>query len=90
MGGSLLTLYGLTRKGIAKPVLSSAGLVLTARGVTNLDTRSLLGLGMGENGIKVQKAINIFAPVDEVYRFWRDFANFHLFMDHVREISVRG
>jgi len=90
VGGSLLTLYGLTRKGIAKPVLSSAGLVLTARGVTNLDTRSLLGLSMGENGIKVQKAINIFAPIDEVYRFWRNFENFHLFMDHVREISVQG
>ena len=32
VGGSLLTLYGLTRKGVAKPVLSTAGLVLTARG----------------------------------------------------------
>ena len=38
VGGSLLTLYGLTRRGVAKPVLSTAGLVLTARGVTNLDT----------------------------------------------------
>ncbi len=88
VGGSLLTLYGLTRRGLVKPVLSTAGLVLTARGVTNLDTRSLLGLGMGENGIKVTKTINIFAPVDEVYRFWRNFENFPLFMNHVTEISV--
>lgn len=90
VGGSLLTLYGLTRKGVAKPVLSTAGLVLTARGVTNLDTRSLLGFGMGENGIRVNKSINIFAPVDEVYNFWRNFENFHLFMDHVKEIRVDG
>ena len=89
VGGSLLTLYGLTRKGVAKPVLSTAGLVLTARGVTNLDTRSLLGLGMGENAIRVNKAINIFAPIDEVYRFWRNFENFHLFMEHVKEITTR-
>jgi uncharacterized membrane protein len=88
VGGSLLTLYGLTRKGLAKPVLGTAGLVLTARGMTNLDTRALLGLGMGENGIRVQKTITIFAPVDEVYRFWRDFENFALFMSHVKEISV--
>ena len=88
VGGSLLTLYGLTRKGVAKPVLSTAGLVLTARGVTNLDTRSLLGLGMGENGIKVQKAININAPIDEVYRFWRNFENFPRFMNHVKEIRM--
>ena len=89
VGGSLLTLYGLTRRGVAKPVLSTAGLVLTARGVTNLDTRSLLGLGMGENGIRVNKAINIFAPIDEVYRFWRNFENFPLFMNHVKEVMVR-
>jgi len=90
VGGSLLTLYGLTRKGVAKPVLSTAGLVLTARGMTNLDTRSLLGLSLGENAIRVQKAINIFAPIDEVYQFWRNFENFPLFMNHVREISVQG
>jgi uncharacterized membrane protein len=89
VGGSLLTLYGLTRGGMAKPVLSTAGLVLTARGVTNLDTRSLLGLGLGENAIRANKAINIFAPVDEVYRFWRNFENFPLFMNHVKEITVR-
>jgi uncharacterized membrane protein len=89
VGGSLLTLYGLTRKGVAKPVLSTAGLVLTARGMTNLDTRSLLGMGTGENGIRVNKSINIFAPIDEVYQFWRNFENFHLFMNHVQEITTR-
>ena len=90
VGGSLLTLYGLTRKGIAKPVLSTAGMVLTARGMTNLDTRSLLGLSGGENGIRVNKAINIFAPIDEVYQFWHNFENFPLFMNHVKEISTQG
>ncbi|HSB01994.1 MAG TPA: SRPBCC family protein [Anaerolineales bacterium] len=89
VGGSLLTLYGLTRRGIVKPVLSTAGLVLATRGVTNLDTRSLLGLGLGENGIRVNKSIIIFAPIDEVYRFWRNFENFPLFMNHVKEILVR-
>lgn len=90
VGGSLLTLYGLTRRGVAKPVLSTAGLVLTARGVTNLDTRSLLGLSGGEDGIRVNKAINIFAPIDEVYQFWRNFENFPLFMNHVKEITVQN
>ena len=90
VGGSLLTLYGLTRRGVAKPVLSTAGMVLTARGLTNLDTRSLLGMSSGENGIRVNKAINIFAPIDEVYQFWRNFENFPLFMNHVKEITTRG
>ena len=89
-GGSLLTLYGLRRRGLAKPVLSTAGLVLATRGVANLDTRSLLGLGTEENAIKVHKTININAPVDEVYQFWHDFGNFHLFMNHVKEITTQG
>jgi uncharacterized membrane protein len=89
VGGSLLTLYGLTRRGVAKPVLSTAGMVLTARGLTNLDTRSILGLSSGENGIRVNKAINIFAPIDEVYQFWRNFENFPLFMNHVKQITTQ-
>jgi uncharacterized membrane protein len=88
VGGSLLTLYGLRRSGLTKPLLSTAGLIITARSVTNMDTRSLLGVG-GENLIKVRKAINIDAPIDEVYQFWRNFENFKLFMNHVKEITVQ-
>jgi len=90
VGGSLLTLYGLKRKGVTKPLLSTAGLILTARGVTNMGTRSLLGLKAAEDAIKVRKAINIEAPIDEVYQFWHNFENFHLFMNHVKEITVQG
>ena len=90
VGGSLLTLYGLKRKGLSGPVLSTAGLLLTARGMTNLDTNSLLGLGTRGNGIRVQKTVNINAPIDEVYRFWHNFENFPLFMDHVKEVTVQN
>jgi uncharacterized membrane protein len=89
VGGSLLTLYGLTRRGVTKPVLSTAGLVLTARGLTNLDTRTLLGLSSAEDGIRVNKAINIFAPIDVVYHFWHNFENFPLFMNHVKSIEAQ-
>jgi uncharacterized membrane protein/gas vesicle protein len=90
VGGSLLTLYGLRRRGLAKPVLSTAGLLLAARGMTNMDTSSLLGISTAGNGIRVQKTININAPIDEVYRFWHNFENFPLFMDHVKEVSVQN
>jgi uncharacterized membrane protein len=88
VAGGLITLYGLTRRGLAKPVLTTAGLALTTRGLTNMDTRSLLG--MGEHGIRANKSINIDAPIDEVYRFWHDFAHFPRFMNHVKEITVQG
>jgi len=89
-GGGLLALYGLTRRGLIGTGLSAAGLALTARGVTNLDTRSLLGLGLGDNGIQVNKAINIDAPIDEVYQFWSNFENFPLFMQHVQSIQAQN
>lgn len=89
-GGGLLALYGLTRRGIIGTGLSAAGLVMTARSVTNLDTRSLLGLGLGENAIQVNKAININAPIDEVYRFWSKYENFPLFMNHVKSIQTQN
>lgn len=90
VGGSLLTLYGLRRRGLTKPLLSTAGLILTTRSITNMDTRSMLGMGLGENAIRVRKAINIDAPIDEVYQFWRNFDNFKLFMEHVKEITTEG
>lgn len=89
VGGSLLTLYGLRRKGLSKPLLSTAGLILTTRSVTNRDPKDLLGLG-AEHAFQIRKAININAPVDEVYQFWRNFENFKLFMEHVKEITVQG
>lgn len=89
VGGSLLTLYGLKRKGLSKPLLSAAGLLLTTRSMINQDAKLMLGLGQAENAFKVRKAININAPIDEVYRFWRNFENFKGFMDHVKEISVQ-
>jgi uncharacterized membrane protein len=89
VGGSLLTLYGMKRSGFSKPLLSTAGLLLTTRSLVNKDTKSMLGMGTAENGFKVRKAININAPIDEVYQFWHNFENFSLFMEHVKQVSVQ-
>lgn len=89
VGGSLLTLYGLKRKGLSRSLFSTAGLLLTTRSVINKDTMTLLGISPSGHGFKIRKAININAPIDEVYRFWHNFENFKLFMYHVKQISVQ-
>ena len=38
-------------------------------------------------GIKVRKAITINLPPEEVYRFWRDFANLPRFMRHLQSVE---
>ncbi len=96
VGGGTLALYGMARKGIVGPALSLTGLYLAARSVTNQQLSALLGMsetgfaGAGENAIHVNKAINIDAPIDQVYQFWANFENFPLFMEHVKEITTQG
>jgi len=39
-------------------------------------------------GIEVKRAITVYAPQDEVYRFWRDFENLPRFMEHLEPVQV--
>lgn len=90
LSGAALAAYGLSRRGLIGTTLSLAGLGLAARGVTNIELKRLIGLGGGRRAVDIQKAINIQAPVNEVYEFWSRFENFPRFMAHVEEVSDRG
>jgi uncharacterized membrane protein len=90
LGGGVLSIYGMSRRGLIGTSLSLLGLGLAARGVTNIELKRLLGLGGGRRAIDVQKAININAPVEEVYEIWSHFENFPRFMAHVQEIRDLG
>ncbi|HXH24026.1 MAG TPA: SRPBCC family protein [Vicinamibacterales bacterium] len=50
------------------------------------DTRQQLG---GARGIRVEEAVTVSRPVDEVFRFWRDFENLPRFMQHLESVAVR-
>jgi uncharacterized membrane protein len=39
-------------------------------------------------GVKVEKSITVNLPVQEVYRFWRNFENLPRFMDHLESVNV--
>jgi uncharacterized membrane protein len=39
-------------------------------------------------GVKVEHAVTVNAPVEAVYRFWRDFSKLPQFMEHVRSVEV--
>jgi uncharacterized membrane protein len=38
--------------------------------------------------IEVRRAITIWAPLDQVYQFWRDFENLPRFMQHLESVRV--
>src|SRR5262249_45136416 len=70
--------------------LGTVGAGLFTRSATNLDMKTLLGVGRDRSPIKVQKTINIHAPVEEVFGFWTDYQNFPRFMSNVREARPTG
>src|SRR5262249_5241078 len=64
-GGALMT-HCLARRDPVSITLGAAGFGLLMRSVTNLELKSLLGVGRARRAIKVRKTIKIHAPIEEV------------------------
>lgn len=90
VGGSALLAVALLRRDLPSVVGGAAGLALGARGITNVPTRRLIGVGAGRRAVDVQKDININAPVESVFNFFSKYQNFPHFMANVREVRELG
>ncbi len=99
-GAGLLYLASRRRRGGRGSQLMAAGVL--ARGVTGSCAvkRALVGDGDsrtetqralgGPAGIHVRESVIVARPVDEVYRFWRDFDNLARFLQHVERVDDLG
>jgi uncharacterized membrane protein len=102
LSGVALALYGLSRRTPGGAGLALAGAGLLYRGGTgHCMTYQALGVSTarrhstrralaGPRGIKVVRAITIDRPLDEVYRFWRNFENLPRFMRHLESVRETG
>lgn len=88
--GGALVAFGATRRAPLACVLGTVGLGLAVRGLTNLETKRLLGIGAGRRAVDIQKTITIQRPVEEVFRFWSNIENFPRFMSHLKEVRDLG
>jgi len=88
--GGAMAAAGIGRRGIAGPLMTTMGLALVTRCVTNMEFSRLFGIGGGRRGICIQKSIEIHAPVEQVYGFWTRFENFPRFMSHLKEVRDLG
>ena len=88
--GSMLIFSGIRRGGFFGTLAGAAGIFLLTRATTNMDARRLVGVGVGARTVDVRKTLTIGAPVEEVFEFWRHFANFSKFMSHVKEVRDLG
>jgi len=99
VGGGLLLLFGVSRRGrlgIAAAVGGGALMYRAARGHSQIYE----ALGLDETpvhvarvtslaqrrGVTVRRTISINKPAEEVYAFWRDFENLPRFMRHLESV----
>jgi uncharacterized membrane protein len=83
MSGGALLVYGLKRRSLGGALLSVVG--------GGLVYRAALGRGPSLThvpGPLVDRCVTINRPVDEVYRFWRNFENLPRFMHHLLSVTV--
>jgi uncharacterized membrane protein len=90
LGGGALIANCLARRDPVSMALSTVGFGLLMRGATNMEMKSLLGVGHDCRPIEVQKTININAPVERVFEYWTNYQNFPHFMSNVREVRPTG
>jgi len=103
VGGGLLLLFGVSRRGrlgIAAAVGGGALMYRAARGHSQIYE----ALGLEETpvhvarvtslaqrrGVTVRRTISINKPAEEVYAFWRDFENLPRFMRHLESVTTDG
>jgi uncharacterized membrane protein len=88
--GCALLLRGLIKGGIGGLASRLGGMALLLRSTSNRELRELVGVGCDAHLIELDKTIHIDAPVESVYAFWTNYANFPRFMRHVKQVQERG
>ncbi len=101
LGGSALTLFGLSRRSVGGLALAAIGGSLVYRGVTGhcsvyqtlgIDTRPELAPSTSVragHGIKVEESVIINRDAATLYRYWRNLENLGRFMQHLERVEQR-
>jgi len=100
ISGGALTIYGLRRRTPGGLLLTLAGAALLHRGTTgHCNTYQAFGITTAEKNddaapvardVHIEKSITIDKPVEDLYRFWREFENLPRFMKHLESVSRVG
>jgi len=91
IGGGALALAGLRERSLRGVLLALAGGGLAYHGASSdksLQERVVEATGL-ENSLRVEKSVTIINKTpEELYSFWRNFANLPSFMKHLQRVDV--
>jgi uncharacterized membrane protein len=102
LGGGALGVYGLSRGDLGGLGLAALGGALIYRGMTgHCNLYGALGISTSGphgpatsvpagHGVKVDESVTINRPVEDVYRFWRNFENLSRFMHYLDCVKDLG
>jgi uncharacterized membrane protein len=102
VAGTAVAAYGLARRSISGLAVAGFGSALVWRGATgHCSVYEALGLSTHNEsedgrqvsvpygrGIRVEKSVTVNAPPDQLYKFWRNFENLPLFMQHLESVKM--
>jgi len=75
------------QRGAMALLVSSVGIAALSRAITNQDLTQLFG-SLVLPVLRMSRTVRVNAPVDDVFRFWKDFRNYPNFMSYIREVSI--
>jgi uncharacterized membrane protein len=90
VGGTVLLARGLRQGGFRGMASGAIGTAILLRAATNMELKRALGADAAHRTVEIEKAVNVHAPVPDVYAFWSHYANFPRFMTHLREVRDLG
>ncbi|HEX5439107.1 MAG TPA: SRPBCC family protein [Gemmatimonadaceae bacterium] len=85
-GGGALAFYGVRNEGAMAAVVGLMGLGMVTRASTDVGVRQLTRLAPGRRTQTLREAINVAAPLDMVFAFWKDPGRLSRVVSHVREV----
>lgn len=100
IGGTMLTLLGLSRKGSSGAVMTLIGGGLALRGLSGFSPLyEALGMSTAESDssrsalghfqmVEVHRSVTINRSPQDLYAFWRNFENLPGFMKHLHSVKV--
>jgi uncharacterized membrane protein len=95
--GFVLTMLGISRRGIPGMVIGGVGGALLYRGATGhcpayqaagVDTAHERAAGPLARAVRVAQSFTIGKSAQELYQYWRDFANLPRIMHHLESVNV--